>query len=243
MRFERGVRGTLDYLSQPDRVAYETVQKRRGTKHSYCKVSARDVATYLRIVRGDHQRRSDTRPAGPIVCLGVRNGREVDLFRISLRGSSFTQAMARGCERRWHGFTSWVPLIERVGRDDYRTLHSTACVGVELNPMARRPDVRVGSFDALPDDWAGRFGIVFSNALDHARNPWTTAAAWWRLLRDGGYMVLDFPHEQPANWMNPVAALTRDDVMSLFPGMLIFFQYRGSANGYSTFVIRKGETS
>lgn len=230
----------MEYLEPANRAAYEAEQLRKATKFGYCKTSWRDVAHYFGVVRHDlRQRRQSDASLGPIVCLGVRNGREVDLFRVALRGSRVRQWATQYLERRAHGFVSWLPLIERQGRDDYQRLHPAACVGVELSPLSRRPDVLVGSFDALPHAWSGQFGIVFSNSFDHAYEPYATAAEWWRLLRPDGYLVLDFPQQQRAGTVDPVGRLDLADIARLFPGETVFFQYRGSSIGYSTFVVRK----
>jgi len=229
----------MEHLTPATRGAYEAQQLARVSKFAYCKTGYQDAADSLALIRRDRAHRQVSGPLGPIICLGVRNGREVDLFRIVSRGSPVHRLMVRLCERRYRGRTSWCPLLEAVGRDDYRSLRQTSCIGVELSPRVQRSDVWVGSFDALPAGWAGQFGVVFSNAFDHAYEPWATAAAWWALVRDGGYLILDFPQRQEASPIGPVGRLALADVMALFPGELVAYHDRGSAMGYSRFLFRK----
>lgn len=63
-------------------------------------------------------------------------------------------------------------------------------LGVEINPDCQRPDVRVSSFDDLPAQWMGQFGLVFSNSLDHSQDPRVTVRIWQGLLRVGGTLIL-----------------------------------------------------
>src|SRR5438270_119619 len=102
-------------LQTEDRASYETRQLGASTsKFSYCKVSYRDAENYVAIIAKDKWLRHDESPVGPVLCLGARNGREVDLFRIALGGSKLLQTLTKALERRWHGFNSRAPMIERL---------------------------------------------------------------------------------------------------------------------------------
>ncbi|HAL47871.1 MAG: hypothetical protein FI707_14310 [SAR202 cluster bacterium] len=229
----------MEYRKFEDRASYEARQiAASASKFSYCKVSYRDAEKYARILARDRASRGDTSPIGPVLCLGVRNGREVDLLRIALHGPRLLQVMANMMERRWHGFASRRPFIERLNRSNCKRLDERACIGVEINPLAGRPDVWVGSFDNLPTEWTGAFGAVYSNSLDHAYAPYSVAAAWRAVLRPGGYLILGVPGEQRAAPIDPVGLLVFDDVLKLFPGELIYFRRRGSAWRYTEYIIR-----
>jgi hypothetical protein len=228
------------FTQYEDRAAYEARQITASTgKFSYCKFGYADASSYVAIVQCDRARRRDTAPLGRVVCLGVRNGREVDLFRTVLRGNVLQRAAVQALEFRWHGFSSRLPWIESLGRDALEPLTPDACIGVEINPMARRSDIWVGSYDATPPEWDGQFGIVYSNAFDHAFDPQLVASAWRRLIRpEGGYLVLDYPEMHAATPLDPVGALTLADIQSLFPGELVYHRRRGSAWGYAEYIIR-----
>lgn len=229
----------MDYLQLDDRQRYESCQvEASGEKFSYCKVSYRDVDRYLKIIRHDKIGRGEQTAIGAVACLGVRNGREVDLFRVALASSWFRRQVVMRLERSWHGFNSLCPVSERLGRSDYRELSETSCVGVELNPLGRRSDVWVGAFDKLPAEWGQKFGVVFSNAFDHAFDPWDTAAAWRRILRAGGYLVIQFPTQQTPTSVDPVGLLTLDDARRFFPGDIVYFRDSGSAWRYTEYVFR-----
>jgi hypothetical protein len=229
----------LENLAFQTRDAYEATQLRASTsKFTYCKFSYEDAVRYVEIVSGDKRRRGEPPAIGSTVCLGVRNGREVDCFRVARSGSPIVRWLTRRLERRRHGFCSRVPAVESLGRSSHRDLGGDACVGVELNPLAARPDVWVGSFDALPDEWSGRFEIAYTNAFDHSYNAEETASCWRRIIRPGGYLILGFPDEQEAESINPVGGVSLDDVLRLFPGELIYYRRHGSAWGYTEYIIR-----
>ena len=49
---------------------------RSSEKFLWCKVGIEDVLTYKKVFQ-----KNDIKVRGPILCLGTRNGREIDLFR------------------------------------------------------------------------------------------------------------------------------------------------------------------
>lgn len=157
------------YATTPD--AYVATQiQRSSAKWSFCNVSEADAQRYRRLVGAE----------GFVGCMGVRNGMEVDLFRVAF------------------------------GRAQ----------GVEINPQSTRADVWVGSFDAMPADWTGRFDVLYSNAFDHAYHPANTAREWRRVLRPGGTLILCYVPGQPATATDPVGDLTEADLLALFGGSI-----------------------
>ena len=240
----------MQYVPPADRASYEAVQLSRETKFAYCKTAAADVQRYVSVIQLDRARQRATGPLGPLLCLGVRNGREADLFRVFTQGAGLWQRVLRLGERRRFGYTSRWPWLESFGRSRWRDLRPAStlldatsarlCLGVELSPLVQRSDVWNGSFDAVPAAWSGAFGLVFSNAFDHAYEPVSTAAHWWALVRRGGYLVLDFGNPSEAgSAIGPVGGFDLADVFKLFPGRLVYYHARGSEIGYSTFILRK----
>ena len=229
----------MDFKQYEDRREYETRQVNRSVnKFSYCKTSYRDVDRYLQLIKQDKAKRSDQTTTGPVACLGGRNGREVDLFRVSLSSGWLLRHLVSWSERKRHGFNTRIPIAESFRRADYQNLCDTSCIGVEINPTVHRSDVWIGSFDALPNEWEQKFGIVFSNAFDHAFDPSETADSWLRVLRPGGYVVFQFSEQQGSDPLEPVGSLTMDDFRRLFPGELVYFCWRGSASGYTEYILR-----
>lgn len=47
-------------------------------------------------------------------------------------------------------------------------------------------------FDIIPEEWIGYFDVVYSNSIDHSRNPINTLLAWKAELREGGICFVDF---------------------------------------------------
>src|SRR5262245_54460163 len=90
--------------------------ERSNAKFNYCKVSAHDVRKYVAVINRSLRRETHPKVIGPVVCLGTRNGREVDLFRAELFGPPAFRMLSRGLERRTQSFTTWVPALEGRGR-------------------------------------------------------------------------------------------------------------------------------
>lgn len=229
----------MKHQTYEPRTAYEARQIDASTsKIGYCKFSFRDAERYVGIIRRDLARRRESVVLGPTLCLGVRNGREVDCFRIARDGSWWWRGLVRRLERREKGFRSRLPVIERFGRSRHDVIRPDSVIGVELNPIGARRDVWVGSYDALPAQWGGAFHVVFTNAFDHAYEPESTIACWKRVIRSGGYFILDSPVGQDSAPLDPVGDVTLDDVTRLLGGELIYYAARGSEWTYSTFIVR-----
>lgn len=198
-------------------------------KFLYCKVSVHCVERWKETVFRCAVEHKETLK-GPILCLGTRNGREIDLFRTVFFSNRLIKTLVRIFERRIYCFSSRFPLLEAFDRSDIRNIHNKSVIGVELNPDGRRKDVYVGSFDEMPKEWEGRFSIVYSNTLDHAFDPYKTAKEWYRVLAPGGYMILGFPDEErDVSAIDHVGNIYLDDLRSLFPGELIYFNKYGNA--------------
>ena len=232
MKVLRVARSREDYLA--------TQIARSEAKFSYCKVSAGDVARYRAILDADDGRRGQPWTAiGPVLCLGTRNGREVDLFRIGFFRSAVHRRFVRALEKNRGSFRSRLPAVESIERSDVGALDDRASViGVEINPHGGRKDVWVGSFDTMPGEWTGRFGVLFSNAFDQSEDPEQTAREWSRIARAGAYVILCFNEEAEPTPTDPVGRISLDDVMRLFKGRLLYFCRRASLAGYSEAIVR-----
>ena len=223
---------------------FERQVSRSCQKYRFCKVSANDVTRYADVIRhhraniADRRHRSTpARALGPVLCLGTRNGREVDLFRIGFFGSKPHRRLVRLLERRTSGFNSWFATVEGLGRSDFTALHGRSVIGAEINPTGGRRDVWTGPFDDLPDAWESRFGVVYSNAFDHSDDPIKTAHAWKAALRPGGYLILAYTEDAEPTVTDRVGGLSVKDMLTLFPGQLVYFHRRGSRVQYSELII------
>ncbi len=54
-------------------------------------------------------------------------------------------------------------------------------------------------FDMVPTEWIDYFDVVYSNSIDHSRDPINTLLAWKSELRNGGICFVDF------NWGSGVS--------------------------------------
>lgn len=216
---------------------------RSETKFHYCKVSTHDVVKYRKVIFEDMTGRGETPDVGPILCLGTRSGREVDLFRTQFYGAKMSKFGTNVFERHSHSFASAFPILESNGRSDVGKISRASVVGVEINPRAVRSDIWTGSFDEMPSDWEDRFGLVYSNSFDQSQNPYSTAAEWKRVIRPGGYLVCCYSDGAEPTDSDPVGDMSLDDVVSLFGGQLVYFHQKGSRNNYSEAIIRLDNAS
>lgn len=216
----------------------ETQIARSQAKFRFCKVSVHDVAKYRSVLLQDRARRSESLNVGPILCLGTRNGREVDLFRLQFFGPRVLRTASTLFGRQTHSFISLFLLIESVGRSHMEGLSDTSVVGVEINPRASRSDIWIGSFDEMPRSWERTFDVLFSNSFDQSQDPYRTAKEWRRVVRPGAYLIFCFGKDCEPSLTDPVGDLRVDDVLELFGGELLYFHDRGSRNGYSEVILR-----
>lgn len=230
----------MKVLNTKDREKYLLTQSKKTTeKFRYCKFSFADAKKYLEII-DNHNRFTNPKKAniGPILSLGVRNGREVDLFRIFAYSFSPLRKAVSLLERKKRGVTSWIPFLESIGRSDFNNINNHSSFGVELSPLAARKDIWIGSFDEVPKSWYGKFEILYTNAFDHSFDPLKTIEVWKKLLAPDGYMIFCFPQDQTATELDNVADVNLRDVLNFFPGKLIYHNYRGSAWHYSEYIIQ-----
>lgn len=222
------------------RIEYlQTQITRSNGKFAYCKVSVHDAMRYRAIIEGDCVRRQDKQSIGPILCLGTRNGREVDLFRVVFFGPRLIRLGVHASERMNHlGFTARLPWLEAPGRSKAASITARDVIGVEINPRAKRPDIWIGSFDDMPADWERAFGVVYSNSFDQSEDPYRTAREWQRVLRPGGYLIVCFTPGMVPTRSDRVGDIRVGDIVSLFRGEMLFFKERGSRAGYSEAVLR-----
>ena len=82
----------------------ETQIVRSETKFHYCKVSTHDVVKYKKVIFEDMTSRGEKTDVGPILCLGTRNGREVDLFRTQFYGAEVLKIGTNVFERHSQSF-------------------------------------------------------------------------------------------------------------------------------------------
>ena len=220
----------------------ETQVARSVGKFKFCKVSMHDVIKYQRIIRDQQVSRGRRSPLGPILCLGTRNGREVDLFRAQCFGPILQRHAVRVLEQCGSNmFRSRWPAVEAIGRSRLERITPESVVGVELNPLGARCDVLTGSFDELPAAWERTFGIVYSNSFDHSQDPHRSLREWKRVIRPGGYLILCYVWNQQVTATDPVGRLDAEDVLPLLRGELIYFREGGSRNTYSEVIVQFNE--
>ncbi|MCI0437675.1 MAG: class I SAM-dependent methyltransferase [Chloroflexi bacterium] len=223
---------------QPRQEYLDTQKRRSDDKFSYCKVSVHDVIKYRNIIMNDMRKLDSNSGIGPILCLGTRNGREVDLFRVQFFGLQPMRQAVKLFERQRESFKSILSQVESVGRSDLNSITYKSVFGVEINPRAARSDVWIGSFDEMPHEWENTFGVLYSNSFDQSQDPHRTAREWTRVTRKGGYIIVGFSEGIEPTSTDPVGDLHIKDIAELFDGELIYFQSRGSLNNYSEVIIR-----
>jgi len=93
-------------------------------------------------------------------------------------------------------------------------------------------------FTRLPDDWSGKWDIVYSNSLDHSFDANETFMSWLRIIRSGGVLAVgvDYGAETTAS---DICSFHRDQVAE-FIGALSGARLIGTAvTEYETWIIQK----
>ncbi|MBT4951186.1 MAG: hypothetical protein HON34_05235 [Pelagibacteraceae bacterium] len=208
----------MDIIKLKDRSKYLKSQIERSIdKFSYCKLDIDESLAFHLILNSVNVK------SGPILCLGTRNGREIDLFRNVFFKNRLIVMLIKFFQRRKNGFTSILPMIEGFGRSKVSSINDKSVIGVEINPNAVRKDVLIGSFDEMPVDWNDKFSILYSNSFDQSQDPYKTAEEWKRVICKGAILILGFTNLRAPFISDPVGNLEYTDFIDLFGGELIYF--------------------
>lgn len=175
-----------------------------------------------------------------ILCLAVRNGREVDMFRIFFIKIIFH--IIRLFEIKRLGFeTKFFSFLENLFRSDVNnvSINSSSIVGVELNPKVHRKDVLICSFNDLPVNFYNKFDIIYFNSLDHSDDVASTIENIHKAIKNNGFLILAWGDSGFSNELAPNSGLILSDVLSYFPSSeVIFFGKNSSRWGYDEYIIR-----
>lgn len=99
-----------------------------------------------------------------ILCHGVRGGLELDEFH------------------------KHFPEAELIGTDLFRNLaiNRGVCQSKDYGRVVER------DFSKRQLDWVGKFDLIYSNSLDHARHPFQTLQVWIDQLKPDGHLFLQW---------------------------------------------------
>ena len=211
---------------------------RSNKKFGSCKVSIHDSIKYQGLIE-KYLELPTWKLFPTLLCMGSRKGREVDLFRLVMCRSllRFPIQLTEVCRA---GF--WSPLdllLLPFGQFDLKRLENGGSFGVEINPQAQRKDIHIGSFDQLPEGWESKVDVIYSNSFDQSQDPHRTAKGWLRVLRKGGLLFFAGNPQQANSLHDPVGEISLKDIISLFPGDLMYHKSKGSRAGYTETIIRK----
>jgi SAM-dependent methyltransferase len=202
---------------------------RSNDKFEYCKVSIKDVINWYNILK-----KINNIEVNNICCLGTRNGREIDLFRIVFF-YRYLVNFIRLNEIRKNGWSDLLPFILNFNRSNINNISKISTIGVEINPKVSRQDTLISSFDELPNDWIGKFDLLYSNSFDQSQEPERTAKEWKRIIKKNGVLIFSFGDKEPTE-SDPVGNLNYTDIINLFGGELIYYNKFGS--NYQDIIIR-----
>ena len=204
--------------------------KRSSKKFLYCKVGFEDVHVYKKVFK-----KNSIKVEGPVLCLGTRNGREIDLFRNIFFGNSFLNLLIKIFQIKRRGYSPLLPFLESFKRSDKEDLRNISAIGLEINPEASRKDTIIGSFDDMPKDWEDTFTVLYSNSFDQSQDPIRTANEWKRVAAPGAIIIIGFSTTPPTD-SDPVGDLTLNDFIELFDGEILYFS--NIVGSYKTVIIK-----
>ena len=204
---------------------------RSNDKFEYCKVSYNHVLNWYKILNN-----SELKNIKNICCLGSRNGREVDLFRI-IFNKFIISKLIKLTEIRRNGWSNALNFLLTYKRSNLEISTDNINVhGVEINPLGKRKDILICSFDEMPNDWQNKYDIIYSNSFDQSMDPQKTADEWKRILKNEGIIIFSFSYNKDPTETDPVGGLKFDDVLKLFGGEIIYYNKFGS--NYSDIILK-----
>lgn len=204
---------------------------RSNDKFEYCKVSYKHVLDWQIILQ-----KLNINNIKYICCLGSRNGREIDLFRTIFNKYKISKLIDLTEIRRngWNNAFEFLLAYKRSNIDN--PSNQINVHGVEINPIAKRKDTFVGSFDELPPNWENKYDLIYSNSFDQSMDPKKTATEWKRILKKNGTIIFSFSYKKDPTESDPVGGLSYEDVLELFNGELLYYNKFGS--NYSDLILR-----
>ncbi|MEX2160722.1 MAG: hypothetical protein WD751_02315 [Anaerolineales bacterium] len=204
---------------------------RSRKKSAYCKVFFRDVIRYRQLLKMG-QKHAET--FDPILCLGVRTGAEVNLFRSTFFGPlmKFAAIRAIAIRRDTTNLGSSKIHLARYFGVGSGGVQDGRVIGVELAPETPRPDIWIGSFDDLPAEWVGRFRLLYSNSFDHSQDPMRTVAEWKRVAAPGAYVILAYAANYSPTPSDPFGGMELAEIMDLWKSPVIFCSETWNEVGY-----------
>ncbi|MBX3048310.1 MAG: class I SAM-dependent methyltransferase [Anaerolineales bacterium] len=220
------------YKNREEYIDAQVVRSRN--KFGYCKVYFTDLVRYKRLLSLHQTRQQQPSISGAILCLGVRSGAEVDMFRATFYGPLMRlhtmQEIARRADRSKHGEEK-IRLAKRLGIGSGNP-HDGRVWGVEINPDAAREDIHVGSFDDLPKEWTGKFQLLYSNSFDHSVDPQRTISEWKRVAAPGAYIMIGFAPGTDASHTDPLGGMTITQMIELWQLPVVFASETLNRGGY-----------
>ena len=103
-------------------------------------------------------------------------------------------------------------FMDRFGVD---SVYSTDLADVF---MFDRKHFFVQDFDKLPKEWVSKFDVLYSNVIDHSRQPKVTLKNWSLQIKDGGVMVVTFGVGDKVNDCDCFVLKSVDEVATLIEG-------------------------
>ncbi len=204
---------------------------RSNEKFEYCKVSYKHVDEWYKILKNEK-----SIEIKEICCLGSRNGREIDLFRIVFN-KFYISKLVKYTEIRKNGWSNILNFLLAYKRSilDENT-NQINVHGVEINPTAKRNDTLIGSFDELPNTWENKYDLIYSNSFDQSMDPEKTSLEWKRILKPNGIIIFSFTYDKSPTEADPVGGLKYSDVYKLFGGEVVYYNKYGS--NYSDLILK-----
>ncbi len=114
--------------------------------------------------------------------------------------------------------------------------------GVDINPKVTGVGDNCFCFDfsKLPKEWGDKFDLLYSNSLDHSFDVNDTLKEWSRVVRKGGYLLLDLSVGIGVD-KSDIYSFSMNDIAGLFEdieglSLINTWQEKGQTNRFTVFV-------
>ena len=210
---------------------YEKIQiDRSKSKFRYNKLSIKDVESFKKIL---NLHNCDIKN---ILCLGSRNGTEVDYFRINFFSNNFFLNLFKFTEIRRFGYFPLLNFFLKFNKSNknFLTTNKYNVLGNDINPLSERKDTIVCSFDKFEEKYYNRFDLIYTNSFDQSFDPQKSLKEWDKLLKKNGFLILGFD-EGPPTINDPTGNITITDLISMINYKLIYYSEKGFHYQYVIF--------
>ena len=198
---------------------YKAIQIARSDhKFEFNKLSIKEVVLFEKILSKQNHKVNN------IICLGSRNGTEIDYFRVIFFYNFIFRFVIIFGELKKRGFYNLFIKLFKRGRTKLKNLEKNKfnVIGNDINPRSKREDTIICSFDDFESKYYGCFDLVYSNSFDQSIYPYKSLDTWNKLLKKNGFLIIGFDENNTPNEVDPTGEITENQIITYLNHKVIY---------------------